>query len=242
MTQVVTKENVVEILNEIANEYNISVVETTIGTNGYPSNLQFALTDFESYEQYCEIKDKYNLQEISLHKKDGWQLYNRKSTYNNTPYTAYDFAEVESTSAYEVRCWTNSDIDNFIDFQLEQELKNDKFYDLIPTEYFKDVKDWSEIPELLEKFESQLDFHTIELGESENDFAYTYETLRTIQKWWESKNKIIEKLKTLSNTKAILEYPDDYTITDLYMCGYYSDTNYYQFGLFYCYEDLPNEE
>lgn len=248
MTQVVTKENVVEILNEIANEYDISIVETTIGTNGYPRNLQFALTDFESYEQYCEIRDKYNLQELSLHKKDGWQLWERNNTWGNQPYTAEDYVEKISGDNNIIRCWGKFQKNEFIKFQIEEELKNDRFKYTIPTEYFLDIKEWNEIPTLLKSLKSQLDFHTMELLECEEDFAYSYKTLNNIQQWWENNNKIITKFDEIEDNESIVEYAEtcyqsfDYDVIPNEMCGYYNDTNYYQFGLFYSYEDLPYEE
>lgn len=240
MEQVITLENEREILENIANEYDISLVETTIGMNGYPKQLRYALTDFKSFEQYCEIKDKYHLDELNLHRKDGWQLWERNNTWGNQPYTAEDYVEKISGDNYILRCWGKNQKNDFIKFQIEEELKNDKFEYLIPTEYFLDIKEWNEIPTLLNSLKSQLDFHTMELVECEEDFAYSYKTLNKIQQWWENNNKIIAKFDEIEDNESIVEYAEtcyqnfDYDVIPNEMCGYYNDTNYYQFGLYIC--------
>lgn len=64
-------------LAEIADIEDLEYVETTSGRNGYPENIQGAIVGFENWEQLEKIAVKYNLEAINLHKRDGWQLYNR---------------------------------------------------------------------------------------------------------------------------------------------------------------------
>lgn len=248
MEKIITIENERKILENIANEYDISLVETTIGMNGYPKQLRYALTDFKSFEQYCEIKDKYNLDELNLHRKDGWQLWERNNTWGNQPYTAEDYVEKISGDNDIIRCWGKIQKNEFIRFQIEEELKNGKFEYLIPTEYFLDIKEWNDIPTLLKSLESQLDFHTMELGESEEDFAYNYDAVNTIQQWWNNNNKIIAKFEEIEDNESIVEYAEtyyqgfDFDVIPSEMCGYYYDTNYYQFGLYICEINEEDEE
>ena len=67
-------------LEEIADIEELEYVETTIGTNGYPQNIQGAIIGFGDWEQLEKIATKYNLEAINLYSKDGWQLYERQGS------------------------------------------------------------------------------------------------------------------------------------------------------------------
>lgn len=73
-------------IKELAEQYNLDYIETTTGSNGYPQNLQFAITGFDSFEKAQELADMYNLRIESFEKRDGWQLWSRR---NNWMYQAY---------------------------------------------------------------------------------------------------------------------------------------------------------
>lgn len=90
-------------LAEIADLEGLRYVETTSGNNGYPQNIQDAIVGFEDWEQLEKVAEKYNLNPINLHKRDGWQLYERQGSasepYKNgsndygDDYFEYDDAE-----------------------------------------------------------------------------------------------------------------------------------------------------
>ena len=90
-------------LAEIADIEGLCYVETTSGTNGYPQNIQDAIVGFEDWQQLEKIAEKYNLNPVNLHRRDGWQLFERKGTatepYKNScndygdDYMQYDDAD-----------------------------------------------------------------------------------------------------------------------------------------------------
>lgn len=65
-------------LAEIADIEGLRYVETTSGTNGYPENIQDAIVGFDNWQQLEKVAEKYKLEAINLHKRDGWQLYERQ--------------------------------------------------------------------------------------------------------------------------------------------------------------------
>ena len=67
-----------ELLENIAYENGLEYVTTCAkGNNGYPSNLMGAIIGFESIEDARELASKHNLDIILLHKRDGWNMYER---------------------------------------------------------------------------------------------------------------------------------------------------------------------
>lgn len=77
--------NEFENIYEVAEYFELDTVETTSEGNGYPSNLKLALT-FDSITRLKEVasalssKKGYDVSEVELHKKDGWQLWSRSNT------------------------------------------------------------------------------------------------------------------------------------------------------------------
>lgn len=66
---------------ELSELFNLNVEEITDGTNGYPSNTQAVLTDFESIDHLKEVREELEMTghvcaEILMHKKNGWSLWN----------------------------------------------------------------------------------------------------------------------------------------------------------------------
>ena len=59
-----------DLLLAIAQENCLEYVETTIGTNGFPSHIEGAIIGFESFEQFSEIKNQYNLQSLYCNNND----------------------------------------------------------------------------------------------------------------------------------------------------------------------------
>lgn len=93
-------------LAEIADMEGLRYVETTSGSNGYPSNIQGAIVGFENWEQLEEVALKYNLNPINLHRRDGWQLYERQGNASE-PYKnscndyGDDYAQYDDADAYQ---------------------------------------------------------------------------------------------------------------------------------------------
>lgn len=67
-----------ELLENIAYEHGLEYVTTcSKGNNGYPKNMMGAIIGLESIEQAHELARKYDLDIIQLHKRDGWNMYER---------------------------------------------------------------------------------------------------------------------------------------------------------------------
>lgn len=78
----INRENYREVLENIAEQYDLEVVNTTDKGNGYPSNIMPMLIGFKDFEQFKTISNEYQqLNHFALDKKDGWQLYYRKSDW-----------------------------------------------------------------------------------------------------------------------------------------------------------------
>jgi hypothetical protein len=69
-------------IHEVAETHGLTATETTTASNGYPQGLRYALTDFESITQLKELSEQLTsegreVEEVILHKRDGWQLWVR---------------------------------------------------------------------------------------------------------------------------------------------------------------------
>lgn len=68
-------------LNEIANNEGLQVSETIEGgNNGYPRGFDNVITGFFDWEQIEDFVKRYGGTPIMLHKKDGWQMWERCDT------------------------------------------------------------------------------------------------------------------------------------------------------------------
>lgn len=66
-------------LHEIANNEGLQVSETVKGgNNGYPSGFEYVITGFFDWEQVEDFVKRYGGTPIMLHKKDGWQMWERE--------------------------------------------------------------------------------------------------------------------------------------------------------------------
>lgn len=74
-------------LREIAEENNLTFIETTDKPNGYPSNIKGAMIGFKSFAQANELAQKYGLTMTTFEKKDGWQLWYRVMDVVFEPFT-----------------------------------------------------------------------------------------------------------------------------------------------------------
>ena len=115
-------------LREIADIEELEYVETTSGTNGYPQNIQGAIVGFEDWEQLEKIAIKYNLNAINLHRRDGWQLYERKGSASE-PYK-------NSSNDYGDDYCEYNDADNYQKSEIEDILPYAEFTT------FEDIEKW----------------------------------------------------------------------------------------------------
>lgn len=117
----------------LADENDLKFVETTSGMNGYPQDLQPALIYFNDYEEAEEFAREHDLQTYIFHKRDGWQLWERKNpAYEPMTISAEDYGddynmfkadELEGYYEHEVKpCLENFDnIEDLKDFLYAQE-------------------------------------------------------------------------------------------------------------------------
>lgn len=64
-------------IEKIAQEYGLTVIETTSERNGYPSKIQKALIGFEDYFNAQYVAIRYELKIQFFTKKTGWKLWYR---------------------------------------------------------------------------------------------------------------------------------------------------------------------
>lgn len=64
-------------LYQISESTNLDLVELTTGSNGYPSNISKALdaSSLENFTEVQEIAQKYDLEIITIHQKNGWHFW-----------------------------------------------------------------------------------------------------------------------------------------------------------------------
>ena len=67
-------------IDDIADENDLEVVETTSQRNGYPSNLCKAVVGFKSFEDAERFASENDLTLIWIDARDGWQLWHRGDT------------------------------------------------------------------------------------------------------------------------------------------------------------------
>lgn len=55
-------------------------IEITTGRNGYPENLKFAFTDFDTFEQAEKFAEEYNGDVVLVYQRAGWQFWKEGDT------------------------------------------------------------------------------------------------------------------------------------------------------------------
>lgn len=119
-------------LHFIADENNLTYIETTSGSNGYPENIKPAIIGFKTFEEAEEIANQYGLEIQSFTKKDGWSLWSRT---NNNAYEAMTIsADADFGDNYsEFESMTE---DDFIEQEIEPILKDTEFGTIEDIEEF----------------------------------------------------------------------------------------------------------
>lgn len=112
-----------ELLENIAYENSLEYVTTcSKGNNGYPSNLMGAIIGIDNIEQARELARKHDLDIILLHKRDGWNMYERmdyateplkpRADWYGDDYTFYEESDREDYYENEVKPFL-SDFNDF---------------------------------------------------------------------------------------------------------------------------------
>lgn len=168
MTNKITKEIYREQLEIIAEVNGLEVVNTTEGRNGYPIGIMPMLKGFESFEQFQTIANQYpNLNHFKLQKKDGWQLWFRKSDF--------------FTSAFEL----DDDYNNNRNIWYRHEKKEFIYHSLLSTfeVFFSDIY----------QQESELNITLLDKGIDYNDFEVS--NIEQGLQLWERNCNIVKELE-----------------------------------------------
>ena len=116
-----------DLLETIQMDYELEMIETTTGRNGYPQNLKHALIGFENFEQAKEIANKYpEVRITTFHKRDGWQLWerNNNTTHEQLQNSASDFGD-------DYNQFTSEDAEDYFENEVKQFLEDfENFEDL----------------------------------------------------------------------------------------------------------------
>lgn len=127
-------------IQEIAEIENLELIETTVGTNGYPQELKHAIVGFDNFDQATEIAEKYGLKIESFVRKDGWNLWFRS---NNSMFAPYQNSAEDFGDNYDA--FGKIDESEFFEIEIKPSIDNFEDFDTIET-FLKDKKEiWEEI-------------------------------------------------------------------------------------------------
>lgn len=233
----ITRENYREVLENIAEQNGLEVVNTTEGRNGYPIAIMPMLKGFESFEQFETIANQYpQLNHFELRKKDGWQLWYRQSddfpcsykldivVNNNQNYwyktDKLDFINHALLDCFEVLFEEVKETESvvgqlFLDKQLNCR-------DLTFTSVEQALSIWERNKNILKNLEyaQWTDDNDVERELSEYIDFYTYdEKIKKYEEWfnWFDKNETNRMLVEDLNSDRIEE-------SEIETCSFYEDT------------------
>lgn len=240
----INRDNYREVLETIAEQNGLEVVNTTEGGNGYPIAIMPMLKGFESFEQFKTIASQYpQLNHFNLDKKDGWQLWFRSSNYFSCGYLLDD-----KTSDYQ-NVWYKSDKLEFINHAIldcfevlceevkEVESTTGEIFlskgsyceDLVFANVEKALSVWEQNKKLLHDLEfaewTNENDEKFELSEYIDFYPYN-EKIKKYEEWfaWFDKQE---------QNKILIENLDSGRIEDSEWetCSYYYDTHTYAMAL-----------
>lgn len=188
MTNKITKENYREVLENIAEQNGLDVVNTTEGRNGYPIGIMPMLKGFESFEQFKLIASQYPiLNHFKLEKKDGWQLWFRESDYFTYPFELDNYAINKNI-------WYKYEKDEYI------------YHSLLSTfeVFFSDIY----------QQESELGITLLDKQIDYNDFEFS--NIQQGLQLWERNCEIVEQLQNKTFINKENEEEDLSTYIDFY--------------------------
>lgn len=127
---------------ELADILELDYIETTSQRNGYPSNLKFALTGFDTFEQAQEVADEYGLSIEVFSKRDGWSLWYRTG---NAAYEPFCNDEGDYGDNYSSIC--KMDEQSFLEQEVDEVLRYIEFEDVNSLVEFANNKKeiWDEV-------------------------------------------------------------------------------------------------
>lgn len=129
------------ILTEIVHSTGLEMVETTTGMNGYPQDLGVALIGFDDFAQAEKLAKEYGMRITTLHKRDGWHLWER-----NNDATWYPIKKSASDYGDDYNDYCGGDVASF--FECEKGALERDFDSLEELEEL--VKNWREIADEIE--------------------------------------------------------------------------------------------
>lgn len=244
MTNKITRENYREVLETIAEQNGLEVVNTTEGRNGYPIGIMPMLKGFDSFEQFKTIAIQYpQLDHFELEKKDGWQLWYRKHDYFTCSYS------LDNVLNGNKNWWYKTDKLDFINhalldcfedfFEYVKEIESvvgqiflDKQLncsDLTFTSVEQALSIWERNKNILKNLEyaQWTDDNDVECELSEYIDFYTYnERIKKYEQWfaWFDKNETNKMLVEDLNSDRIEE-------SVIETCSFYEDTHTYAMAL-----------
>ena len=126
---------------ELSELTGLDYVETTEGLNGYPKNIKKVLdaSALSNFKEVEEIAEKYTLEIIEIHRKDGWQLWESKGWINKAfEITSEDYGDNYATLDKMTE-------DEFLEDEIKPYLNN--FDNVEELENFVNVKKevWEEV-------------------------------------------------------------------------------------------------
>jgi hypothetical protein len=125
--------NTQELLDAIQMDYNLEMIETTTGRNGYPQSLKKALIGFQTFEQAQEIANKYpEVRITTFHKRDGWQLWERNNdtAYEPLQNSASDFGD-------DYNQFTSEDVEDYFENEVKPFLEDFENFETL-NEFLKE--------------------------------------------------------------------------------------------------------
>lgn len=165
-----------DLLENIAYQNGLELIETTSERNGYPAHIKKAIIGFDTFEEAENIAKENNLSIEIFTKRDGWQLYYRTGdrTYEPFSNSASDYGENYNEFSIE-------DIDTFYEEEVKPFLE--QFDDFDSVSSFIDMK-----KEILERLE-MIDEDEIVIT---NEGRY-YETIqkKSMRFYHDTKTKVI---------------------------------------------------
>lgn len=99
-----------ELLETIAYEHGLDLIETTSDGTGYPRDLKYAVIGFETFDEAQELADRYGLTVREFTRRDGWQLWVR----GGRAWGEYDYEQVmsEGYANENVQTYRHNDAEN----------------------------------------------------------------------------------------------------------------------------------
>lgn len=101
-----------ELLETIAYEHGLDLIETTSDGTGYPRDLKYAVIGFETFDEAQELADRYGLTVREFTRRDGWQLWVR----GGKMFGEYDYEKVmgEGYPNEVIRTYRHTDAEDVI--------------------------------------------------------------------------------------------------------------------------------